>query len=138
MGKITDNIKIHLKTYIIVTIASLIVGAIIFCLYFFLKEKTLVAALDGTGMAGVILLGAGLLCILSRFGAFDTMSYGFKQLFTSMFAKEANKYHDMVEYKEEQDKKRKTSSHYYVPMMLVSLLFFLAFIALEIYKTQLY
>ena len=138
MGKVIDNIRLHLKTYILVTIISLLVGVAIFLVFFFIKERTLLGALDGTGIAGVFLLGAGLLCLLARFGAFDTMSYGFKQMFSSMFAREANQYNDMVEYKENFNKKRQSSSHYYVPMMLVSLLFFIAFIILEIFKSQLY
>ena len=102
------------------------------------RDRTLIAAIDGVTMAGIILLGGGLLCLVAHFGAFDTMSYGFRQMFTSMFAKEANKFNDMAEYKEDRNKKRAASSHYYYVMMIVSLLFFIVLIALEIYKSTLY
>ena len=138
MGKFIFHIRKYLKVYLITAIISIALGAGIFCLYYFLRDKTIIAAIDGVSMAGVILLGVGLLCLVARLGAFDTMSYGFKQMFASMFAKEANKYNDMSQYKEEQREKRASSSYYYVVMMIVSLLFFIAFAILEIYKTQLY
>ena len=127
MGKFVNHIRKYLKVYLITAFVSLAVGVGIFCLYYFLRDRTLLAAIDGVTMAGVILLGVGLLCLLGRFGAYDTMSYGFKQMFASMFAKEANKYNDMSEYKEEKRIKRESSSYYYVVMMIVSLLFFIAF-----------
>ena len=138
MGKFIYHIRKYLKAYLITALISLAVGVGIFCLYYFLRDRTIIAAIDGVTMAGVILLGVGILCLLGRFGAYDTMSYGFKQMFASMFAKEANKYNDMSEYKEEKRVKRESSSYYYVVMMIVSLLFFIAFAILEIYKTQLY
>lgn len=138
MGKFVNHIRKYLKVYLITAFVSLAVGVGIFCLYYFLRDRTLLAAIDGVTMAGVILLGVGLLCLLGRFGAYDTMSYGFKQMFASMFAKEANKYNDMSEYKEEKRIKRESSSYYYVVMMIVSLLFFIAFAILEIYKMQHY
>ncbi len=138
MGKFIYHIRKYLKVYLITALISLAVGVGIFCLYYFLRDRTIIAAIDGVTMAGVILLGVGILCLLGRFGAYDTMSYGFKQMFASMFAKEANKYNDMSEYKEEKRVKRESSSYYYVVMMIVSLLFFIAFAILEIYKTQLY
>ncbi len=138
MGKFIFHIRKYLKVYLITAVVSLAVGAGIFCLYYFLRDQTLIAAIDGVSMAGVILLGVGILCLLARLGAFDTMSYGFKQMFSSMFAKEANKYNDMAGYKEEKREKRASSSYYYVVMMIVSLLFFIAFAILEIYKVQLY
>lgn len=138
MGKFIYHIRKYLKVYLITALISLAVGVGIFCLYYFLRDRTIITAIDGVTMAGVILLGVGILCLLGRFGAYDTMSYGFKQMFASMFAKEANKYNDMSEYKEEKRVKRESSSYYYVVMMIVSLLFFIAFAILEIYKTQLY
>ena len=138
MSKFTDNVKKYLKTYLFTAAISFVIGVVVFLLYYFLRDRTLIAAIDGVTMAGIILLGGGLLCLVAHFGAFDTMSYGFRQMFTSMFAKEANKFNDMAEYKEDRNKKRAASSHYYYVMMIVSLLFFITLIALEIYKSTLY
>ena len=136
--KFKEHVLKHLKTYIITLVISLIVGATIFLLYYFLQEQTLYGAMNGVGVAGAILLGVGLLCLVARLGAFDTMSYGFRQLFSSMFSKDANRYNDMVEYKEAKDVTRKNASHYYVIMMIVSILFFIAYIALSIYRANIY
>ena len=138
MGKFVYHVRKHLKVYSITAIISLIVGVTVFLLFYYLRNQTLIAAIDGTSMAGVILLSAGAFCLLARLGAFDTLNYGFKQMFASMFAKEANKYNDMSSYKEEKNKSRKSGSYYYVIMMIVSLLFFIAFAILEIYKVNLY
>ena len=138
MSRLFAHIRKFLKTYIITALVSAVIGVTIFMLYYFLNDRTLLAAINGTSMAGIILLGVGLLCLVARLGAFDTMSYGFRQMFSSMFAKEANKYNDMVEYKQDKNAKRARSSYYYVVMMIVSVFFFIAFIALEIYKTQVF
>ena len=94
----------------------------------------MVPALDGTGVAGVVLVSIGVLCLIARYGAFDTMSYGFKQMFASLFAKEANKYNDMSEYKEQKNTVRKVSSSYYYVIIFVGVLFLIAFLILEIYR----
>ena len=134
MRKLIDNIKKYPKVYLITSIISMVVGVVIFCLFFFLGNQKIIPALNGTGVAAVILFGVGVLCVLARFGAFDTFSYGFKQMFASWFNKEANKFNDMAEYKEEKNRVRSTGSYYYLAILFVSLLFFIAFIALEIYK----
>lgn len=138
MGKLIFHIRKYLKVYVITAIVSIAIGVTIFLLFYLLKGKTIISAIDGTSVAGAVLLGVGLLCWMGRLGAFDTLSYGFKQMFTSMFAKEANKYNDMAEYKQEKNAQRAASSYYFVVMMIVSLLFFIAFAILEIYKSQLY
>lgn len=138
MSRLFAHIRKSLKTYIITALVSAVIGVTIFMLYYFLNDRTLLAAINGTSMAGIILLGVGLLCLVAHLGAFDTMSYGFRQMFSSMFAKEANKYNDMVEYKQDKNTKRARASYYYVVMMIVSVFFFIAFIALEIYKTQVF
>ena len=137
LHRFIENIRKHLKTYVITLVVSIVVGLAIFFLYYFLKGQDMLALLDGTGVAGVALLGAGLLCLVARLGAFDTMSYGFRQMFSSMFAKEANQYNNMADYKEDRRIKRESASYYYIVMMVVSALFFIAFIALEIYRSTL-
>ena len=138
MIRLFSHIRKFLKTYIITALVSAVIGVTIFLLYYYLKGQTLLSAIDGTSMAGIILLGVGLLCLVARLGAFDTMSYGFRQMFSSMFSKDANRYNDMVEYKQDKNAKRQRSSYYYVVMMIISVLFFIAFIVLEIYKVQVY
>ena len=138
MKKLIENIKKYPRTYIVTTLVSLVVGAVIFILVYFLKSQSLVDAIDGVTIAAVVLMGVGILAILSRFGAFDTMSYGFSQMFASLFNREANKFNDMVDYKQKKNETRQSGSYFYIPMIFVSLLFFIALIVLEIVKSNLY
>ena len=124
-------------TYIVTFIISSAIGVGIFLAYYFVQNKSLIAELNGTGVAGAVLIGVGALCYVARLGAFDTFSYGFTQMFSSWFGKKANKYNDMNEYKNDKNQKRIASSKYYLVMMLVGLVFMIAFIALEIYKSTL-
>ena len=120
------------KSHIITFLVSLVFGAGIFCLYFFLKDQSLRAAVDACSIAGVALIGAGLLVIITHLGAFDTFAFGVKQLFTSMFNRDPNAYNSMADYKlqkyDERQKKKKT----YLMLFLSGLLFLLTVVVLEI------
>ena len=111
---------------------SLFVGAIIFLVYFFVKGHKLIDAVNGSTIAGVVLLSAGVLTLLSRLGAYDTFVYGFKQLGTSLFSKNPRKYHDMVEYKNNKYEQRKGKPKVYYAMIIVSFAFFIATLVLDI------
>lgn len=122
------------KTYIVTFFVASIIGIGIFLAYYFVQKQSLTAKLNGTGVAGVVLIAIGALCYVAHLGAFDTFSYGFNQLFTSWFNKKANKYNDMMEYKDTKNQKRAASSRYYLVIALVGVIFLIAFAALEIYK----
>lgn len=138
MKKLITNILKFKKTYIITLVISIVLGVAIFLIYYFVQGQTMMASLNGTGMAGVILIGLGLLLLVAHYGAFDTLSYGFNQMFASLFAKEANKYNDMVSYKDDKNVRRANSSSYYYVMMLVGAIFLIAFSILEIYRYIIY
>ncbi|MBO6280212.1 MAG: DUF3899 domain-containing protein [Bacilli bacterium] len=138
MKKIIENIKKNLKTYIWTFIISTLVGLGVFLFFYFFQKQTYVGALNGAGVAFAALFGIGILCWLGRFGAYDTMSYGFVQMITSMFGKEANKHNDFSAYKQEKNARRKLSSNYYFVIMFVSLLFLITFVILEILKSQIF
>lgn len=137
MKKLIENIKKYPRTYLIISLVSIVVGVIIFLLFFYLNYQSLVDAINGVTVAGIVLLSAGLLSLLARFGAYDTFSYGFSQMFASFFNRQANKYNDMVDYKEKKDASRKAGTYYYVPLIVIGLLFFIALIVLEIVKSTL-
>ena len=138
MSKFKDNFRKYLKTYLSAGGISLGVGLLVFFLYFFIQHMTYVAALNGTGMAFVILFAAGVLVWLSKEGAFDTISFGFKQMFTSWFNKEANKYNDFVGYRDEKNSKRLASSNIHFVFLMISALFLIAFGIIEIIKYSIY
>ena len=134
MKKIIEDIKKNFKIYAITFLISSLIGIGIFLTFYFVEEQSFSGSLNGTSVAFASLFGISILLWIGRMGAFDTMSYGFKQMFASMFAKDANKYNDFMSYKDEKNTKRKASTKYYFVMMLVSFIFLITFIILEIVK----
>lgn len=133
MKKLILSLKKYPKAFIISSIVGVIIGFVVFCIFYFVLSKmTIVGAINGTSVAGAVLIATFGLVWLSRNGAFDTMSYGFKQMFTSMFNREANRYNNFAEYKEDKNAKREVASLSYFSFLAVSLLFFIAFAVLEI------
>ena len=139
MKKLFLDIKKHPLAHIICSIVSLAIGFTVFALfYFWIRKFSIVGAVDGTGVAGAALIGVFGLAWLSRQGTFDFMTYGFNQALASMFNKQANKYHDMVEYKEQKNISREQSGLYYFSFLFVGLLHLIAFGVLEIILHTLY
>ena len=120
------------KKFILTFLFGLLFGAGVFCLYFFLKNQSLKDAIDACSIAGVSLIGAGLLVIITRLGAFDTFAFGFKQAFTSMFNKDPNAYNSLADYKLQKYDQRKTKKATYLMLFLAGLVFIVAIIILEI------
>lgn len=120
------------KSFIVTFLVGLIIGGVIFCLYFFIKGMTLINAINACSISGVSLFGVALIVIITRLGAFDTFSYGFKQMFSSMFGRDPNVYNSLADYKLEKYDQRKKKNASYLMFFLVGLLFFLAVIVLEI------
>ena len=120
------------KSFILTFVFSLIFGAAVFCLYFFLKNQSLKDAVDACSVAGVALLGGGLMVVITRLGAFDTFSFGFKQLLTSMFNKDPNAYNSLADYKLQKYDERKTKKATYLMLFLAGGVYLLAVVILEI------
>lgn len=134
MKALINNIRRYFKVYLVTFIVSIVIGMAIFFAYYFTMATKYVAALNGTGVASLALGGVALLAWIGKMGAYDSMSYGFKQMFSSMFGKDPNKYRDFASYKEEKYIKRKSSSKYYFVILFAAFLFLLTFIILEIVK----
>lgn len=120
------------KTNLIVFFVSLITGGGIFCLFFFLGERTLLTAVNGATLGSVVVLLIGLLLLMSYLGAFDTFAFGFKQLGSMMFSKDPRKEGTYQEYRENKIEKRKSSSYYPVVIIIAGLLLSISIIVLEI------
>ena len=132
MKKAFEQSKIHWKTNLITLIVSLLFGGGLFCLVFFLRNRTIVDAVDGAAIASVVVLFIGLLMFVAHLGAFDTFAFGFKQLGSMLFAKDARKDGKYYEYKEAKKEKRNDSSYNFLVVILVGLLLSISIIVLEI------
>ena len=120
--------KINLLTFII----SIVVGVGILCLIFFLRNMTLLAAVDGSAIGGVSVLLVGLLMWVSHLGAFDTFVFGFKQLGSMFFAKDARRDGNYADYKQNKAETRANSSYNFVAVIAAGLFLSIALIVLEI------
>ena len=89
-------------------------------------------AVNGSTLTTIVLFSATILSILARLGAFDTFAYGFLQLGHAMFSKNPRKYNSMSDYKQAKYDARKEKRNYYIPMLIVTGLFAIAVIVLEI------
>ena len=128
MSKFSENLKKYLKAYLFTFVISFLFGALVFVLIFFLSKNkmTVVGALNSSAISAVILLSFGILAFVSSCGMFDSMTYGFSQLGSSMFAKKANRHHDFQSYREEKMAKRQASANYYVAILFASVPFVIA------------
>ena len=127
-GQIKKYWLINLITFII----SLVVGACIFCLMFFLRDRTLIAAVDGTAVASISVFFIGLLMFVAHLGAFDMFALGFKQLGSMLFAKNPIRDGNFVDYKQEKAEKRSDSSYGFVAVVAAGLVFAIALVILDI------
>ena len=119
-------------SYLITAAVTLVSGATIFLLYFFLMGHRFIDAVNGMALTSVILIGGALLSLLARLGAFDTFSYGFRQLGHAMFSKNPRKYNNMAEYKQDKYDERKGKRKSYLVVLVVASLFVIALVVLEI------
>ena len=138
MGKFTENIKKHLMTYLLSFSISILVGVAVFLIFFFVQGQTITASLNGTGIAFAIVFAGGALVWLHSLGAFDTFAYGFKQVANSMFSKEANRYNDFSQYKQDKRDERVNAPRTYYVILSASFVFLIAFIILEIVKSTMF
>lgn len=132
MSKFSENFKRYKWYYIIAGIIAFLLGSLAFLLFFFLVDKDMISAINGVTIAAVGLLAIGGFIWLSSQGAFDLLAYGFKQMFTSMFNKNANKYNDYADYHEQKNISRVSAPKTYFSFLFVGLLFAIALVILEI------
>ena len=132
MKRAFEQIKKYWLINLITFIISIIVGVGIFCLIFFLRNQTILAAVDGAAIGSVIVIFLGLLMWVAHLGAFDTFAFGFKQLGSMIFSKEPRKDGTYQDYKEGKKIKRDNSSYNFVSVILAGLLLSIAIIVLEI------
>ncbi len=137
MKKVFEQIRKHWLTNLITFLISLTIGVAIFLVMFLTRNRTIIAAIDGVTVGGLVILAMGLLCWLSFLGAFDLLTFGFKQLGNTLFSKDPRKAGHFEEFQDEKRQKRLSSSYNFIAMMAAGLLILIAIPILEIiYKTQ--
>ncbi|MGN1262149.1 MAG: DUF3899 domain-containing protein [Candidatus Enteromonas sp.] len=113
------NIIVSLIVYPIIAIGT-------FCLCFFVRGNyALTGWADALFFSGVFVALAGLLTILSFFGAFDFMIYGFRSVFKHMnrnYTNSQDKYPDYYAYSEGKKAKRKKEGIFIWIWLILALL----------------
>ena len=138
MGKLFTQLRKYWISNLVIIFISLALGAAIFLLYFFLREGTIVDAVDGAAVAGMFVVLSGLLSLMGFLGVFDMFAFGFKQLGSTLFAKNPRRDGSYADYKQAKIEKRDDSSYYFVPIILAGIIYLIAFVVLEIiYNCQL-
>jgi len=126
------QIKRHWLFNLLTFIISLMVGGLIFVLYFFLRNRAFIDAVNGVSIAAMVVLLSGVLSFLAFLGAFDTFAFGFKQLGSMMFAKDARRDGTYQDYRDKKREKRNSSSYNFIFIILAGLILLIALIVLEI------
>ena len=94
-------------------------------------------AINGASIAALFVLLSGVLTLLAYLGAFDFFAFGFKQLGSMLFAKNARRDGLYSDYRDRKQEKRATSSHSYLAIIAAGLILLIAVIVLEIiYHTK--
>ena len=132
MKRVFEQFKKHWIMNLVTFIISLMIAALIFCLMFFIRDNSFGGAVSATGLAAIVILLLGLLSWMAHLGAFDTVAFGFKQLGSMLFAKDARRDGTYADYRAEKTKKRDNSSYNFIAIILAGLLLTIALIVLEI------
>ena len=132
MKRAFEQFRKYWLTNLITFLISLVLGAVIFCLIFFLRGQTLIAAVDGITLAAVTVLFLGLLFWMHHLGAFDTFVFGFKQLGSMMLSKNPRRDGTYAEYREKKTETRNNSSFNFIAIIFAGLLLSIAVLVLDI------
>ena len=135
MNKVFEQIRRYWLTNLITFFVALVLGGVIFCLFFFTRNRDIIDALNGATYAGLILAACGLFAWLAHLGTFDIFAFGFKQLGSMIFSKNPRSAGTFPEYVEGKKEKRNNSSYNFIFIILAALLFGIAALILTpIYK----
>ena len=126
------NFKKYRLVYLISALISLLVGVGIFLAYFLTHDSTMYAAINGSSLSAVIVLGIGGLMFVANEGFFDIFSYGFKQVGASLFSKKPNENNDFASYKENANIKRQDKPKIFLSILFSGVLCLLAMVVLRI------
>lgn len=132
MKRAFEQFRKHWITNLVTFIISLILAALIFCLMFFLRDRSFSDAVSAVGMAAIVISLLGLLLWMGHLGAFDTFAFGFKQVGSMLFAKDARRDGSYADYRAEKAKKRDNSSFNFIAVIFAGILLLIALIVLEI------
>ena len=130
--------KYWLANLITFIVSLMIFGGIFCAVYFTRPVKSIVGAIDGATVGSIVVLVLGLLMLLAHLGTFDLFAFGFKQMGSMLFAKDARKEGHYQDYREDKIAKRSHSSFIFVSVIFAGILGLISIVVLQIiYNTML-
>lgn len=120
---------VNLITFII---SLMIFGGIFCAVYFTRPVKSIVGAIDGATVGSIVVLVLGLLMLLAHLGTFDLFAFGFKQMGSMLFAKDAKRDGHYQDYRVDKMTKRSNSAYIFVSVIFAGLLCAISILVLEI------
>lgn len=143
MGNSLVDISLSAKKIVIMTrnqktllwIIVALAGGAFWCLFYFVRGLySYIGVMDAFTFSGVAILLFYGLYLVYRWGAFDMIVYGFKDLFYHMNPSNAKirKYDDYGDYREQKKEMRKRSKPYFWPFLIIGIALILTFIVMRI------
>lgn len=126
MQKLKESLFSSPVRYIVSLIITIILTIIVLISRGF---DALIGYIDGLGVSGFVIILVGGLSIVSYFGFFDTVSYGF----STIGRREKRKYEDLVDYKNKANEKRKGGVLPFLPYFVCGILLIIISFILRIF-----
>lgn len=108
---------------LVVALISLVVGVLIFLIYFFSRNQLLIDACDGMFIASGVLICVGFLFLIMNQGTFDVIAVGFANLFSVFKKNGTKKYDGIYEYQNIKAEKRRSTRFRFLAILFVGLIF---------------
>ena len=123
MKRAFQQVRKYWIANLVTFLVSLAIFAGIFCAIFFTRPvKNIIAAVDGATIGSIVILVLSLLMWLSHMGTFDIFSFGFKQMGSMMFAKDARRDGHFADYRADKATKRSNSAYVFVSVIFAGIL----------------
>lgn len=133
MKRAFEQVRKYWIANLITLAISLMIFAGIFCAIFFTRPvKNIIAAIDGSTIGTISVFSLGVLMWLSHLGTFDLFAFGFKQMGSMLFAKDAKRDGHYADYREDRMTKRTNSAYIFVSVIFASLLCAISVVVLYI------
>lgn len=133
MKRAFSQVRKYWVVNLITFIISLVIFAGVFCAVFFTRPtKNIIDAIDGATVGSIVVLLLGLLMLMAHLGTFDLFAFGFKQMGSMLFAKDARKEGHYQDYREAKTAKRENSAYIFISVIFAGLFCSISILVLEI------
>lgn len=131
--KIKDLLSNKTITNILRYLLIILIFLAIFLPIYLSSNKSLTSLCNSFFIPGAVLIGIGFLSLLTYFGFFDFVGYGFTSVYQSLKKESIREYKDLIDYKEKKTLKRKDNKFIYIPYFIFGLIFLIVSLIIRAY-----